>query len=420
MTAKRILWLKTELLHPVDKGGRIRTYQMLREIARNHHVTYVTLDDGGAAPDALEKASEYAQVVARVPFAPPAKGSAAFYRALAMNVFSSLPYAVARYRSEAMEAAVAKHAAAADVVICDFLTPAVNLPRQIAAPTVLFQHNVEAMIWERHAEVATSVVKKAYMGEQFRRMAKFEGDACRRFDHVITVSEEDAEVMRQRYAAPSVSSVPTGVDVDYFTASAGATKNPNELVFTGSMDWMPNDDAMGWFLQDILPKIRNRMPNVVVTVVGREPSERLRSHAERIGGVEVTGRVPDVRPYMERASAFIVPMRIGGGTRLKIFEAMAMGLPVVSTAIGAEGLPLKNNATILLRDAPDAFASSIVELLANDGLSTNIGRTGQQVVREAFGWQGVAAQFMDQCEAAVARKAQRISTDGVPHLAGSR
>ena len=332
----RILWVKTELLHPVDKGGRIRTYQMLKEIARNHHVTYLTLDDGGAAPDALAMASEYAHVVETVRFAPPVKGSAAFYGALARNLLSGLPYAVARYKSAQITMAIAKHAIDTDLVVCDFLAPAVNLPMGLVAPTVLFQHNVEAMIWERHAEVSTSALRRAYMTEQFRRMARFEKDACRSFDHVIAVSEEDAEVMRDRYAAPSVSSVPTGVDVEYFTPADRTIRNPNELVFTGSMDWMPNDDAMIWFLHEILPKVREKMPEVVVTVVGREPSERLRLQASRIGGVEVTGRVPDVRPYLERAAAFIVPMRVGGGTRLKIFEAMSMGLPVISTAIGAE------------------------------------------------------------------------------------
>ena len=409
----RILWVKTELLHPVDKGGRIRTYQMLREIAKQHHVTYLTLDDGGAAPDALAKASEYSHVVQTIPFAPPAKGSAAFYAALARNVLSGLPYAVARYRSAAMESAIAMHALNADLVICDFLAPAVNLPRGLVAPTVLFQHNVEAMIWERHAGVSTSVVRRAYMAEQFRRMASFEKDACHRFDHVIAVSQEDAETMRNRYAAPSISSVPTGVDVEYFTPANRAIRNPMELVFTGSMDWMPNDDAMGWFLQEILPKIREKMPEVVVTVVGREPSERLRSQAERIGGVEVTGRVPDVRPYLERAAAFIVPMRVGGGTRLKIFEAMSMGLPVISTAIGAEGLPLTNNATVILRDQPEKFAETIVGLLTTGGPSDGIGRDGQQLVRDSFGWHGVAAAFMDQCSAARERKAQRGLTDGV-------
>lgn len=419
MSSRRILWIKTELLHPVDKGGRIRTYQMLREIARHHQVTYLTLDDGTAAPDALAQASEYAHAVVRVPFTPPAKGSAAFFAALARNVFSSYPYAVARYESDAMRQAIAAHANDADLLICDFLAPAVNLPRHVPAPTVLFQHNVEAMIWERHAAVSTSVVRRAYMREQFRRMASFERDACHRFDHVIAVSAEDADMMRQRYAAPSVSSVPTGVDVPYFTPSGRAMRNPNELVFTGSMDWMPNDDAMGWFLQEILPRVRAQKPDVVVTVVGREPSERLRASAQRLGGVEVTGRVPDVRPYLERAAAFIVPMRVGGGTRLKIFEAMSMGLPVVSTAIGAEGLPLEDNVSILLRDGPDAFAAGILDALA-PGRVESVGEAGQQLVRASFGWHGVAEQFMAQCEAAIVRTEQRDASDGASSLTGRR
>jgi glycosyltransferase involved in cell wall biosynthesis len=385
---------------------------MLKEIARHHHVTYLTLDDGGAAPDALEKASEYAHVVVRVPFSPPAKGTGAFYGALARNLLTGLPYAVGRYRSSSMRAAIAKHAADADLVICDFLAPAVNMPNDLTAPTVLFQHNVEAMIWQRHAEVSTSTVRRAYMSEQFRRMAMFERDACHGFDHVIAVSEEDADMMRRRYSAPSVSSVPTGVDVEYFTPAGRTNRNPHELVFTGSMDWMPNDDAMAWFLQEILPKVRAKLPDVVVTVVGREPSDRLRAHAERLGCVEVTGRVPDVRPYLERAAVFIVPMRVGGGTRLKIFEAMAMGLPVVSTAIGAEGLPLTNNETIMLRDHPEEFANGVIELLAHPRLTPEIGRTGQILVRESFGWQGVAAAFMAQCGDAVVRRSLRNSTDG--------
>lgn len=408
----KILWVKTELLHPVDKGGRIRTYQMLKEIAKHHQVTYLTLDDGGAAPDALEKASEYAHVVERIPFTPPAKGGAACYATLVLNVLSGLPYAVARYQSAQMHDAIARHAPDVDLVICDFLAPAVNLPVGLESPTVLFQHNVEAMIWERHAEVSASYIRRTYMREQFRRMARFEKEACQRFDQVIAVSDEDAKVMRHRYAAPNVSSVPTGVDVKYFTPADRALQNPNELVFTGSMDWMPNDDAMGWFLQEILPRIRAKLPDVVVTVVGREPSVRLKAQAKRLGGVEVTGRVPDVRPYLERAAAFIVPMRVGGGTRLKIFEAMSMGLPVVSTAIGAEGLPLESNATILLRDHPDAFADGIVDVLMKNGSVADIGRVGQMQVRESFGWQGVAAAFMAQCGAAVARRPKRNSTDG--------
>ncbi len=400
----RILWVKTELLHPVDKGGRIRSYQMLREIAREHHVTYLTLDDGQAAPDASERASEYSTELVRIPFAPPLKGSVAFYGALARNVLSTLPYAVGRYRSRAMRDAIARLAPSSDLVVCDFLAPAVNMPDSLPVPTVLFQHNVEAMIWERHAQVATSPARRLYMQEQFRRMSAFERVACDRFDRTIAVSPQDAEVMADRYGATRVSHVATGVDVDYFTPASRVEPSTFDLVFTGSMDWMPNDDAMLWFIAEILPRIRSVLPAVTVTVVGRTPSQTLQNAAKSAGGVTVTGRVPDVRPYLERGSVFIVPMRVGGGTRLKIFEAMSMGVPVVSTTIGAEGLPLRDGETISLRDGSEAFADGVVELLENTARRRLLGAAGQGQVRARFGWGGVAREFVEQCRATIAAR----------------
>ena len=402
----RILWLKTEFLHPVDKGGRIRTYQMLREIARQHHVTYLTLDDGTAAPDAEALAAEYAAEVVRIPFAPPAKGSIGFYGDLVGNLFSGLPYAVSRYASTRMREEVARLAGQHDVVVCDFLAPAINVPDRLPVPTVLFQHNVEAMIWERHVQVAASALKKRYMGEQWRRMERFERTACHRFDHVVAVSPQDATVMRERYGITRVSDVPTGVDIDYFTPADRAERNPMELVFTGSMDWMPNDDAMIWFAREILPRVRAKLPDARVTVVGRSPSAALTALAAE-HRMEVTGRVPDVRPYLERASAFIVPMRVGGGTRLKIFEAMSMGLPVISTAVGAEGLPVIDGETAVLRDDPAGFADAVVRLLSSDAERRRIGEEGQRVVRARFGWSGVADAFMDSCNHTLEGRASR-------------
>jgi len=403
----RILWLKTEFLHPVDKGGRIRTYQMLREIANRHHVTYLTLDDGLADRDATERAREYAAEVVRVPFSPPPKGTLPFYSALLGNLGSPLPYAVGRYRSAEMERAVQEHAQHADLVICDFLAPAVNVPHQLACPVLLFQHNVESMIWERHTAVATSAVKKAYMNLQWQRMERFEGQACRRFDHVVAVSPIDSQVMRERFGVTAVSDVPTGVDTEYFTPEHTNPRRRVELVFTGSMDWMPNDDAMRWFLAEILPRIRASLPETTLTIVGRSPSATVRSLAEKLPSVEVTGRVPDVRPYLDRASVFIVPMRVGGGTRLKIFEAMSMGLPVVSTAIGAEGLPLVDGVSGCLRDDPGRFADAVVTLLRDDAMRRRIADTGQQQVREKYGWSGVADAFMETCQQVVQSFGQR-------------
>jgi sugar transferase (PEP-CTERM/EpsH1 system associated) len=394
-----ILWIKTELLHPVDKGGRIRTYNMLRELKREHRVTYVTLDDGTAAPDAAERALEYCDELVRVPFAVAPRRSPRFFAELLGNLASRLPYAIARWRSPALTRAVEALCLKGDVdvVVCDFLAPSVNVPAGLSAPTVLFQHNVEAVIWERHAQVAGNPLARWYMREQWRRMRRFEQAECRRFDHVVAVSPQDAEAFRRDYGVVSVSDVPTGVDTEYFRPSGAEARAPRDLVFTGSMDWLPNEDAILWFAEAILPLVRARVPDVTLTVVGRNAPARIRALGESDPAIRVTGSVPDVRPYIERAALFVVPIRVGGGTRLKIFEAMAMERAVVSTRVGAEGLPVRDGVDGLLRDDPAAFADAVVELLHDPARADGIGRAAAAMVRANYGWEGVAAQFAAAC-----------------------
>jgi polysaccharide biosynthesis protein PslH len=395
----RLLWLKTELLHPVDKGGRIRTYQMLRAIAREHHVTYLTLDDGTAAPDAAARASEYCAEPVTVPFRPPARHSPGFFAALLANLASPLPYAIARYRSPAFAARLRAELARAvpDVLVCDFLTPAVNLPAgPLPCPSVLFQHNVEAQIWRRHVEVARGV-RRAYFGLQYGRMRAFEARACRRFDRVIAVSAEDAEHFRREYGVADPRWVPTGVDVEYFRPDPSVAREPGHLVFTGSMDWMPNADGIGFFVREVLPLVRREVPEARLTVVGRDPGPELQALAAGSRGVTFTGRVPDVRPWLARAAASVVPLRVGGGTRLKIYEALAMECPVASTSIGAEGLPLRDGLHLLLGDDPPALARACVWLLRDRDRAAAMAAAAARYVRERFGWDRVAERFVALC-----------------------
>jgi polysaccharide biosynthesis protein PslH len=394
-----ILWIKTELLHPVDKGGRIRTYQMLRELRRQHRVTYLTLDDGTASADAVERATEYCHEVVRVPFRTRSKRTASFYLELLGNVFSRLPYAIAKYRVPELEARVRELVArgGVDVVVCDFLFPSINVPSDLGVPTVLFQHNVEAAIWERHTAVAANPLTKRYMAEQWRRMRAFEGAECRRFDHVVAVSKEDCAALAAQYGLPSVSEVPTGVDIDYFRPSGRTDRAPAELVFTGSMDWLPNEDGIGWFCEEILPRIRAEIPDAALKIVGRSPSKPVRDLAERFANVEVTGSVPDVRPYMERATAFVIPLRVGGGTRLKVYEAMGMEIPIVSTTIGAEGLPVRDGEDIVIADSPQDFANATVRLLRDRPEAARVAATAATRVRAEFGWSEAARRFAEIC-----------------------
>ena len=403
----KILWLKTELLHPVDKGGKIRTYEMLKRLRQDHFITYLTLVSPSDERESFDRSNEYCHRLAAVPHRVSQKFGAGFYCELGLNLGSSLPYALQKYRSSAMRRAIAQEMSLFDydVVVCDFLAPSVNLPQDVGVPTVLFQHNVEAMIWERHYKTEANRLKKAYLYGQWRKMYGYERKACGRFEAVVAVSENDRDLMRKEFGVDRVFDVPTGVDTEYFQPQ-GAQAVSSELVFTGSMDWMPNEDAIIYFTDEILPRIAARIPDVTLTVVGRNPTGRLAAIAEGNERVKITGRVEDIRPYVDRASAYVVPLRVGGGTRLKIYEAMAMGKPVISTAIGAEGLPVRDGREILIADDPKTFAQAVVRALTDKALAARMGQMARDVVCERFGWDHAATAFSEVCERAQKRRWQ--------------
>src|SRR5262249_1230643 len=187
-----ILWLKTELLHPVDKGGKIRTYQMLKELKRKHQITYLTLDDGTASPSAREQAAEYCHELISILHRTRAKFSAGFYAELALNLASPLPYFMQKYASPQVREAIMDRVQLrrVDAIVCDFLNPSINLPPDPSCATVLFEHNVEALIWQRHYEVQANPIKRAYLRDQWRKTLAYEREACHRFDQVVAVSAE--------------------------------------------------------------------------------------------------------------------------------------------------------------------------------------------------------------------------------------
>jgi sugar transferase (PEP-CTERM/EpsH1 system associated) len=400
-----ILWIKTELLHPVDKGGKIRTYNMLRELKRHHRITYLTLDDGTAGDAERKSALEYCHELVCVPHQPREKFTAGFYSELLFNLASPLPYAIKKYKSAQMRREIRKRTGTGDVdlTVCDFLAPAANVPFTAGSPTLLFQHNVEAMIWRRHYEVQSNPVKKSYLFAQWLKMRAFERKMCRRFDSVVAVSSEDRELMQNEYHVESVFDVPTGVDTNFFRPSGNEKPDPHNIVFTGSMDWLPNEDAISYFTEQVMPRIRQAIPDVTLTVVGRKPYSSLIELAKRDRSIVVTHRVDDVRPYMERAAAYVVPLRIGGGTRLKIYEAMAMEKAIISTTIGAEGLPVKDGVELLLADTAESLAEAVIKVLNDRDLAKALGTRAATTVREKFGWEKVAERFENICEETVAR-----------------
>jgi glycosyltransferase involved in cell wall biosynthesis len=282
------------------------------------------------------------------------------------------------------------------LLICDFLQPSYNFRKVEECPILLFQHNVESVIPRRHFEVATNPIVKLFWWLQWRKLERYEREMCQRFTGTITVSETDKSLLEEKFGARNVFAIPTGVDTDYFVPSV-ETKVNNSLVFTGSMDWLPNEDAILFFAKDILPRIRAQIPKVKLTVVGRNPSHNLLNEIKKYPEIEVVGWVSDVRPYIARHDLYIIPLRIGGGTRIKVYEAMAMGKAVVSTSIGVEGLPVQNGHNVTIADKPEEFAQAVVQLLNDSEKRKRIAKNARLFVRTDFSWQKVSEVFANIC-----------------------
>ncbi len=398
----KILWVKAGGLVPPDTGGKIRSYNILRQLARQNSVTLFSFY--GAHDNDLHPGlnATFDRVVC-VPLNLPAARSSAELIDYGLGLFSFQPYNTTKYcRADVRQKLdVLLRNETYDVILVDFLAAAGVIPWDSPTPKVLFTHNVEATIWRRHYQVAANPLWKAISWLEWRRMEAAERRYLRLADHVLTVSEADRNDFAALIDARKLTVIPTGVDVDYFQPLP-VEEAADSLVFTGSMDWLPNEDAILYFVEAILPLIKQQCPAVSLEVVGRSPSRRLQVLAETEKSIRLTGWVEDIRPFLARGSVCIVPLRIGGGTRLKIFEAMAMSKAVVSTTIGAEGLPVQNGENILLADTPEDFANSVVSLLRDSNKRKALGAAARALVQEKYSWQTVTESFAQILQTAAA------------------
>jgi protein-tyrosine-phosphatase/glycosyltransferase involved in cell wall biosynthesis len=405
----RILWVKVGGLWPPNTGGRLRSFHLLAELARRHRVILATTHAPDTDPAALAGALPGLEEIVSVPFAIPGRRSPRFAAALLRSWLSPLPVDLHKFRVGALAREVERRLAAGGIDLCvaDFLSATVNVPLRGPVPVVFFAHNVEHLIWKRLAAIERRPHRRLLLGLEWRKMRRAEARACARARLTLAVSEADCDLLAA-LAPPAVfGTVPTGVDTTRFVP-AGACEEPGRLVFVGSMDWLPNEDAALYFIEAILPRVRRMAPQARLVVVGRNPSPRLLA-AAAAAGVRVTGTVEDVRPHLAAAAVCVVPLRVGGGTRLKIFEALAMGKAVVSTTIGAEGLPLQPGIHYVRADDPDRFAVEVVALLREPGRRRSLGEAGCRLVRERYSWPQVARVFETRCAEAALSGAFRAA-----------
>lgn len=381
-----ILFIAPRLPIPADTGGKIRTLNILKQLAscaRIHFVCFSFDEKDQEFSSALK--SDGIEVIL-VPIK-----ELSFADKIIRVLTGSEPVSVSKYYSDVMEGILSElhQTNQFDAAHIDHLHMAHYRGCFDGLPCVLDEHNVEYKILERCANVEKSALKRFIFKGQARKMKKFEADHVKKFSAYLAVSDEDKNLLVDLGADSALGHViSNGVDTGYFQGSGVRSQGSEEeaVVFTGSMDWLPNDDAALYFCKDILPLVWKENPKVKFYVIGKSPSARLSEYAGSDDRIILTGRVDDVRAYVERSRIFVVPLRIGGGTRLKILEAMAMQRVVVSTSIGAEGIACRDGHDIIIADKPEDFARKVLTLLDDPSTLHRVGLAGCQLVEERYDW----------------------------------
>jgi glycosyltransferase involved in cell wall biosynthesis len=266
---------------------------------------------------------------------------------------------------------------------------------------VVIAHNVDTLIWQRYYENEKNVLKKAFLKTQWQKFRRFEESAFRQATRVVAVSEDDAHLIRTQFGQANVDVVDNGIDRAYFEG-VGAARDPAKVLFLGALDWRPNLDAVGLLLDRIFPRVRALESSAKLVIVGRHPPVNLVKRAEQTPGVELLADVPDVRPYLGASGVMAVPLRIGGGSRLKILEALACGLPVVSTKVGAEGLLLTPGVDYVQAEE-DAMADALVHAIRRPAEVQAMAEHGRAIVLDTYDWSVLAKKLEATWERSLAR-----------------
>ena len=390
----KILWVKPGKLLPLDTGGKLRTYNILRQLAAKHELTYLSYYGGRRDENYEREILTHLPGTVTVHTAAPDTTELERRLDYLYRLPRRAPYAVSKFTHRKVKRLLAEWIAQRrfDVAVCDFLSSALNFPRDLATPTALFQHNVECVLWQRKAQFEMKWLDRMVSKIEYAKMRRCEPAQVRRFHHVIAVSEQDREAMEWMVDASHISVVPTGVDLKKFQYDPDVEPAGPLVVFTGSMDWEANIDGVEYFCKEVWPLVRARVPEAKFQIVGRDPHPRVTRLA--CDSIEVTGTVPSVVDYLRKAAVFVIPLRIGGGTRIKIYEAMAMGKAAVSTTIGAEGLDVHHGRDIILADDPDQFSAAIVRFLRKDDVRRSFEAAAAATARQ-YDWSVIAERFVE-------------------------
>jgi glycosyltransferase involved in cell wall biosynthesis len=406
----KVVLIDGDVSYPPSSGKRLRTLHLMQRLARRHPLTYIARATGCAAEERAATAYLRDHGIEPILVADPLprKRGLGFYGRLAANLFSPTPYSVASHNSPRLREAVHAYAAThrVDLWQLEWTAFLAAVPPSSRAPRLVMAPNVDSLIWQRYYENERHPLKRLYIRQQWHKFQHFEKRVFVQADRVVTVSEEDANLAREQFGAERVEVVENGIDRGYFenVRSQGAT---GRILFLGSLDWRPNLDALRRLLDDIFPAVQSAEPSARLSIVGRQAPPWLVQRVAEQAGVELHTDVADVRPFLAQSAVMAVPLRIGGGSRLKILESLASGLPVVSTRVGAEGLSLRPGRDLVVAEDVADMAAALVHSLRHPEQARALAEEGRRVVLERYDWDVLADKLEQVWEDCVEGQRQK-------------
>jgi glycosyltransferase involved in cell wall biosynthesis len=385
-----ILQIAPRVPFPPDDGGKIGIFNITKYLSlREHNITLVTFENS------LDTKKDYSELQNYCKLFLVPKNLNNSVSGIVKSLFSEVPYNIQKYISQEMLKTINQllQAEEFDIVHVDGLHMAyygIEIKKFFDIPITLREHNIESIIMKRVSENTKNILIKSFTLLQYKKIYSYEKYVTNEFDKCVVITKEDENTLKKLNPKAPTVVIPAGVDLNFFYPLS-AKEVEFSIVFVGSFDWYPNVEGVTWFLKKIYPIIKQKTPLLKLYIVGKNPPESIISFNSP--NIIVTGYVKDVRDYVAKSQVFIVPLRIGGGMRIKIIEAMAMGKAVVSTSIGAEGIEAKNNEEIIIKDREEGLANAITDLLVDEEKRKRIGEKALELVKEKYMWEKVAENF---------------------------
>lgn len=407
----KILWLSHLVPYPPKGGVLQRAYHLLRQTALAHEVTLLTFVQRGhlarrfpsvehGLQESRAELSKFCRAVEYVPIPSEVQAGGA-YRLALKSLFTPAPYALNWLLSEEFSAVLERLLREGDFDLVHFDTISLSpyLSRLSGQKTALDHHNIESHLMLRRAPQIANPAKRFYFWQEGVKLQKYESRLCPRFDINITCSDLDSERLLEIAPGAKAVSIPNGVDTAYFTPQASVPETRRSLIFAGGMNWHPNRMAVVFFVLEVWPILKREVPDVVMDLVGFQPPAEAIELSKRDPAFRVHGYVDDVRPYLDRAAVYVCPIMDGGGTKLKVLDAFAMGKAMVAHPVACEGIAIQEGVNVLLATTPAEFAARIRSLFDDDAERKRLGEAARKVVMENYTYEAIGKKLADLYQA---------------------